>query len=269
MPKKRGETQRLYLESLAATLTGWTDPEARLHKAFQDDEFMLFGQSIVPLDTSKQMPLHLEILIRLREEEQNLVPPGAFLPMLEYLEMMPALDRWVIRHTARWWQSRQGIANTVLNINLAPETLDSAEFPAFVEHRLRECDVPAGAVCFEVIGADIAAGSSDAMESVKNLKALGCEFAVAAFGRDLTSFDALRAIGASSVKIDGALVREMDRDAVALAKVRSIQQVCVKANVQTVAEFVEDAETLNKLRTIGIDYVQGYGVAKPEPLPGA
>ncbi len=269
MPIDGRETQRLYLESLAASLTGWTDPEARLHKAFQNDEFLLFGQAIVPLDRAKKMPVHLEILIRLREEEQNLTPPGAFIPMLEYFDMMPALDRWVIRHTARWWQSRQGIPNTVLNINLAPETLDSTEFAGFVEHRLRESEVPAGAVCFEVIGAEIAAGSSEALESVDKLKALGCQFAVTAFGRDAISFDALRAIGATSVKIDGDLVREMDRDAVALAKVRSIQQVCARAGVRTIAEFVEHADTLDQLRKIGVDYVQGYGVAKPEPLPGA
>lgn len=268
MPNDGRETQRLYLESLAASLTGWTNPEERLHKAFQNDEFMLFGQSIVPLDGMKKMPFHLEILIRLREEEQNLTPPGAFIPMLEYFDMMPALDRWVIRHTARWWQSRRGVPNTVLNINLAPETLDSTEFPGFVEHRLRESEMPAGAICFEVIGADIAAGSSEAVASVESLKALGCQFAVTAFGRDAISFDALRLIGATSVKIDGALVREMGRDQVALTKVRSIQRVCSKAGVQTIAEFVEEAETLNSLKTIGIDYVQGYGVAKPEPLAG-
>lgn len=269
MAHEGGEAQRLYLESLAATLTGWNDPEARLHKAFENDEFMLFGQDIAPLDRAKAMPFHLEILIRLREEESNLTPPGAFIPMLEYFEMMPALDRWVIRHAAAWWCARHGVPDIVLNINLSPETLDDADFTGFVGARLRACDMPSAALCFEVVGSEIATSSSAVLGSVQELKALGCTFAVTAFGRDSISFDALRMIGAAIVKIDGSIVREIDRDVVALAKVRSIQRVCAKAGVYTVAEYVEQPETLNKLREIGIDYVQGYGVAKPEPLVSA
>jgi EAL domain-containing protein (putative c-di-GMP-specific phosphodiesterase class I) len=268
MAKKRGETEALYLESLAGTLTGWSDPERRLQKAFENDEFLLFGQSIEPLDSARKIPFHLEILIRLREEERNLTPPGAFLPILEHFDMMPALDRWVIRHAALWWKARQGIPNTVLNFNLSPETLDSAEFPGFVAVRLCECGLPPTAVCFEVIGSDVAGGSADALESVEKLKALGCQFAVTAFGRDSISFDALKTLGATVVKIDGGMIREIHSDAVAFAKVRSIQRVCSKGNVKTMAEFVEQPETLSKLREINIDYVQGYGVARPEPLTG-
>jgi EAL domain-containing protein (putative c-di-GMP-specific phosphodiesterase class I) len=269
MARRRDETQRRYLESVVATLTGWNDPQARLQQAFESDEFILYGQSIVPLDPARRLPFHLEILIRLGEEERTLTPPGAFLPMLEHLGMMPVLDRWVIRHAAGWWRARSGVPNTVLNVNLAPETLDSPEFPEFVEQRLRESALPATAMCFELVGSEVAAGTADAIESVRRLKALGCQFAVTGFGRDSISFDALRAVGASIVKMDGSIVREIHRDAVALAKVRSIQGVCSKAGVRTMAEFVEQPETLALLREIGVDFIQGYGVAKPEPLAAA
>ena len=266
--RRKGETERLYLKSVFSTLTGWNDPERRLVKAFDNDEFMLFGQSIVPLDGAKALPFCLEILIRLREEEQNLTPPGAFLPILEYFEMMPVLDRWVIQHTAEWWRAKNGVPNTVLNINLSPETLDGADFPDFVDQQLQDHRLPAGAICFEVIGSEVAAGSEQAMKSIGALKAFGCRFAIAGFGRDSISFDALRTAGASVVKIDGGIVREIHRDPVARAKVRSIQRVCAKAAVRTVAEFVEQAETLAALREIGVDYAQGYGISKPEPLAG-
>src|SRR5262245_26259054 len=269
MRHKTGENERLYLESLVAALTGWNDPRTRLLKAFEQDEFILFGQAIVPVNRGTGLPIHLEILVRLEEEERNLTPPGAFLPLLEDLDMMPALDRWVIRHAAGWWKSRAGVANTVLNINLAPETLDSPEFPPFVEKRLQESGVPASAICFEVVGSEVANGSPDLVESVRQLKALGCAFALTGFGRDKTSFDALRSIGPSMVKIDGSVVREIYRDPVSLAKVKSIQRVCAKAGVRLVGEFVEQVETLNLLREIGVEYAQGYGVAKPEALTAA
>jgi EAL domain-containing protein (putative c-di-GMP-specific phosphodiesterase class I) len=266
MTRERGEAERLYLESLTATLTGWNDPEARLHQAFENNEFMLFGQSIVPLDAAKNLPSGLEILIRLHEEEIHLTPPGAFIPILEYLGMMPELDRWVVEHAAGWWRGRNGVPNTALHINLSPETLERPDFPAFVVQQLRFGGLRPDRVCFELMGSEIAAGSQESANSIESLKATGCWFAVAGFGRDLISFDALRAVGANVVKIDGAIVRELDKDPVALARLSSIQRVCSKAGVLTIAEFVEEPETLAKLRELGVDYVQGYGVAKPESL---
>lgn len=264
--RKRGEAKQLYLESLVDTLTGWNDPEARLRKAIEDDEFMLFGQTIVPLDRKKEIRFHLEILIRLREEERNLTPPGTFLPILEYFELMPALDRWVIEHAARWWKSTERMRNTVLNINLSPDTLESADFPEFVAARLSEIGLPAGVLCFEVTGSEVPVGSAEVARSIEKVKALGCRFAVSAFGRESISFDALRMVGAKFVKIDGGMIREIHSDTVAFTKVKSIHQVCAKAGIQTVAEFVELPETLNRLREIGVDYAQGYGISRPEPL---
>jgi len=268
MARRREATQQRYLESLVGTLTGWNQPEARLSRAFENDEFMLFGQSIVPLDARRNKPFRLEILIRLREEERNLTPPGAFLPILEYFDMMPALDRWVIEHAASWWRARDGVPNTVLNINISADTLDSTDFPGFVEGQLKACGLAPGAVCFELSGHEVASGSGQALAAATRLKALGCEFAVSAFGRDAISFDALRMVGASMVKVDAAMVRESHADEVALTNVRSIQRMCSQVGVATAAEFVELTETLDKLRGIGIDYAQGYGVARPEPLPG-
>jgi EAL domain-containing protein (putative c-di-GMP-specific phosphodiesterase class I) len=265
----RGKMQPRYLKSAVTTLTGWNDPETRLRRAFQNDEFILFGQSIAPLDPAKNLPLGLEILIRLREEEDNLMPPGTFIPILDYVGMMPVLDRWVLEHAAVWWRQRNGVPNTALHINLSPQTLNWPDFPDFVAQQLRFGGVRPDRVCFELTGSEIAAASQQSVASIKNLKAAGCRFAVTAFDRNTISFEALRAVGASAVKLDGAIVRELARDPAALSKVISIQRVCSKAGLLTVAEFVEQPETLARLRELGIDYVQGYGVAKPAPLDAA
>jgi len=258
----------VYLESLVAKVSGWSDPEARLREAFAADEFMLLGQSIVPLDAKTQMPFRVELLVRLLEEEVNLTPPGEFFPALEACGMVPKLDRWVIARAAAWWRERNGIANTVLHANISPETLDDADFPEFVQKQLRECKMPAAGFCFELPATDIASGSPQILASLEKLKAAGSGLAVTGFGRDSVSLDALRMTGAPVVKIDGSMVRNVSEDPEAYSRVRSIHRLCSTAGVITIAEFVERSETVSKLREIGVSYVQGYGIAKPEPLAG-
>ena len=266
--QKHGEEQRQYVESMTSTMTatGWNEPRKRLQQAFAADEFMLYGQAILPLDRARKLPVGMEILVRLREEEQTLTPPGAFLPVLEYFDLMPTLDRWVTRHAVRWWRDRKSNSPMVLHVNLAPDTLENDEFPGYVAAQLREGGMPAAHVCFEMTAPEMAAGSDQARKTAAALKELGCQIAVSAFGRDAISFDALRTVSGNVVKIDGALVRTVHSDEVSMTKVRSIQRVCATAGVRTIAEFVEQQETLAKLRELGVDYVQGYGVAKPEPL---
>lgn len=258
----------VYLESLVAKVSGWSDPEARLRDAFAADEFMLLGQSIVPLDAKTQMPFRVELLVRLLEEEVNLTPPGEFFPALEACGMVPMLDRWVIARAAAWWRERNGIANTVLHANISPETLDDVDFPEFVQKQLRECKMPAAGFCFELPATDIASGSPQFLASLEKLKAAGSGLAVTGFGRDSVSLDALRMTGAPLVKIDGSMVRNVSEDPDAYSRVRSIHRLCSTAGVITIAEFVERSETVSKLREIGVNYVQGYGIAKPEPLAG-
>jgi EAL domain-containing protein (putative c-di-GMP-specific phosphodiesterase class I) len=258
----------VYLESLVAKVSGWSDPEARLREAFAADEFMLLGQSIVPLDAKTQMPFRVELLVRLLEEEVNLTPPGEFFPALEACGMVPKLDRWVIARAAAWWRERNGIANTVLHANISPETLDDADFPEFVQKQLRECKMPAAGFCFELPATDIASGSPQILASLEKLKAAGSGLAVTGFGRDSVSLDALRMTGAPVVKIDGSMVRNVSEDPEAYSRVRSIHRLCSTAGVITIAEFVERSETVSKLREIGVSYVQGYGIAKPDRLTG-
>lgn len=266
MTKKGKGPDQLYLESLTAVLTGWNDPEMRLVRAFELDEFVLFGQHIVPLDSKQGLPAYVEILIRLREEERNLTPPGHFIPFLEYYDMMPLLDRWVIEHALEWWRSHSDAQNSVMSVNLSADSLGAADFPEFVDRQLRRKEVSGRVLCFELAQGEIAADPAHVVKSVARLKKLGCGFAISGFGRDSVSFEALKTVPAGLVKIDGAIIRGIVSDKMALAKVRAIQQVCRKVGIRSVAEFVEQPETLKLLRQAGVDYAQGYGISRPGPL---
>lgn len=266
MAQKDKGPDRLYLESLTATLTGWNNPELRLVRALELNEFVLYGQHIVPLDSTQGLPAYVEILVRLREEERNLTPPGHFIPFLEYYDMMPLLDRWVIEHALKWWHSHSDAQNSVMSVNLSANTLGAADFPDFVDKQLRRKQVSGRALCFEVALGEIAADPERVAKSLARLKILGCGFAVSNFGRDTVSFEVLKKVPAGLVKIDGAIIRGMVSDNMALAKVKAIQQVCRKLGIRSVAEFVEQPYTLKLLREAGVDYGQGYGISRPGPL---
>lgn len=266
MAEQDKEPELQYLESLVGNLTGWDDAETRIKQAFRLDEFILFGQRIVPLDPKAGMPPRLEVLVRMREEEKNLTPPGAFFPFLEYYGMMPALDRWVVEHAIQWWRSKGPDQAPALNINLTVETMVEPSFASFVADQMRGAAMPGEALCFELDAMDVASHARESRGAAEKLEATGCSFALAGFGRDLVSFGALKMVPAEMIKLDSALVLNLLRDPVAFAKVKSVQGVCAAGGIQTVAEFVEQPETIDKLRQIGVSYVQGYGVARPDAL---
>src|SRR6185503_5926175 len=114
-------------------LTGWADPVARLRQAIEKDEFALFCQPILTLAPEGGYPMG-EVLVRMREEEKALLPPGDFLPVFEHYRMMPQLDRWVVRHAAK--HLAQGSRIAAFTINVSGQTLDDAEFPRFVAGQL-------------------------------------------------------------------------------------------------------------------------------------
>lgn len=266
MAEKSKGADELYLESLTAALSGWDEPEARLTKAFEEDEFILYGQRMVALDPKAGLPTRIEVLIRLREEERNLTPPGAFIPFLEQFDMMTLLDRWVIGHALDWWSSDANVQKAILSVNLCATTLGEPDFPEYVGQLLLDRHAPGQALCFELAHGDLTIDPAQYAKAARQIKSLGCSFAVTGLGGDSVSFQTLRTIPAALVKIDGAIIREIHRDNLALAKAKSLQQVCRKLGIHSVAEFVELPETRRLLQEIGVDYAQGYGIVRPAPL---
>jgi EAL domain-containing protein (putative c-di-GMP-specific phosphodiesterase class I) len=258
--------QQLYLESLALQLTGWNNPRQRLAQAFSRDEFILYQQQIRPVSGEERALTFLEVLIRHEDEEKNLTPPGAFLPVLEYYNQMQALDRWVTARVLSWYEAHARGRPMLFSINLAPQTLADPSMPLYVERHLARHGVPAQALCFEVPFNELLTHAAAMVPVGRALKALGCRIAIGSVGRESVAFKPLQAIGADFVKIDSSLVRELHREPVAHAKTQAIHRVCKAAGMQTVAEFVEEPTTLEKLKAIGVHYAQGFGICRPAPL---
>lgn len=261
----------LYADTMAEELTGWKDAGARLLAALENDEFVLYCQPIVPVADRSRQTLH-EVLIRLCEEEEKLLPPGAFLPIAERFGLMPEIDRWVTGHLLAWVQRRAaaqaGWQPALFSINLAGATLADDGFPAFVQQEAQRRGVAPEVLCFEIYEADMLHDRARAARTIGALRGFGCRIALAGFGRHRVSLDLLKAVPLDFVKIDGSVVLNFLRDAVALAKLKAIARVCRALGILTIAELVESEDIWKGLQTLDVDYAQGFGIGTPRPLDG-
>ena len=263
-------SQELFVDKFSAHVTGREDAVGQIVSAIEQNKFRLFSQKIAPLAASRGSAECHEVLVRLAEEEEGMMPPGAFFPLAEKYGMMSKLDRWVVRRVAeRIAQSVQKGAwqkSTVLFVNVSEATIDDHSFPDYLEIILLEYGVPGASLCFEITCAELNLQKAKTVEFAQRIKQQGCRVALSGFGRDKVTFDMIRGFQADYLKIDGSVILNILRDPVQLAKVTAINEVAKKIEIKTIAEFVENEQIKAKLGELGIDFAQGFGVGLPEPL---
>jgi diguanylate cyclase (GGDEF)-like protein/PAS domain S-box-containing protein len=237
---------------------------SRLTEAIKEERLVLYCQDIVPVEPHSGKRHHFEVLVRMMDEAGELVMPDRFLPAAERYNLIIALDRWVIARSFAWYAaSGQG---QVMSINLSGNSLTDDSFLGFVKDELARYAVPPASVCFEITETAAIANLDYAIRFITELKQLGCLFALDDFGSGLSSFSYLRNLPVDYLKIDGSFVRGLDTDPVNAAMVNAIFQLGKVMGIETIAEFVENDATLQVLAKIGVDYAQGYGIARPRPL---
>jgi EAL domain-containing protein (putative c-di-GMP-specific phosphodiesterase class I) len=256
-----------YLAALSSEAPAWDEPREKLSRALEENQFLLFAQPMADLQRQDPEPATCEIFLRLKEEEDNLLPPGSFFPVAERYGMMEDLDRWVVRELiTRCHENPAPAGGALYCVNLSQASVRSHAFARFVQRQLLDRNFDGRSLCFEIAEHDISTCHADLARLITMLKPLGCRFTVDAFGSVAGSFSALKGLDFDFVKIDGVVVQNILRHPAELAKVRAIVAVCRHAGMRTIAEFVEDGETLAALRTAGVDRAQGFGIAKPSPL---
>ena len=260
----------VYLNSLTEELSGWGDPPERIRQAIRNDGFDLYAQDIVALRADAPSANMKELLIRMRDEDQNLVPPGTFLPIAERFGLMPDIDRFVVRKALAVCVAAGSSVNAaslpLLCINLARASIEDRSFPEFVARELQQSGVPGQALCFEIADNDAIACMSDAARLARELKPMGCRFSLDGFGRLGVVFDNIKTLPLDFLKIDGSIILQILRVPEAQAKVRAIQRVCKVIGIRTIAEMVESDEVKERLRAVEIDCAQGFGIAQPRPF---
>jgi diguanylate cyclase (GGDEF)-like protein/PAS domain S-box-containing protein len=240
---------------------------SRLTEAIKEERLVLYCQDIVPVRQDSGKRHHFEVLVRMMDESGELVMPGRFLPAAERYNLVLALDRWVIARSFAWYAtSRQ---DQIMSINLSGNSLTDDSILGFVKEELIRYAIPPNSVCFEITETAAIANLDHAIRFINELRQLGCLFALDDFGSGLSSFSYLRNLPVNYLKIDGSFVRGLDTDPVNAAMVNAIVQLGKVMSIETIAEFVENDATLQLLAEIGVDYAQGYGIARPRPLDAA
>ena len=245
---------------------GWI---ARINSALAEDRFTLYHQSYMPLNVEVGAWKHLEVLIRMIDEEGNLVQPGSFLPAAERYNLMPAIDRWVVGTVfARYHAlvADRGGEPLTCAINLSGTSLNAEGFLDFVRQQALEHALPPGSICFEVTETAAINNLRKAAEFIKECKAMGFLFALDDFGTGTSSFGYLKNLPVDYLKIDGGFVKNLERDAVDKAMTETINRIGHIMGIKTVAEYAENDAIIRELRGMGVDYAQGYGVCMPTPL---
>lgn len=267
----REDGEKIYLESMTEQLIGGGDPRERLVQALQKDQFILFAQKIESLALTAGHGRCLEVLLRLQEEEQHLLPPGGFFPVAERYHLMGKVDHWVVRHLLKWCAARQRDNPDWLMplccVNLSSASLRDPEFPRYVQSELERSNIPGSGLCFEVTELDLIRHHHNVQTLMRILRPLGCRFTVDGFvGSNEVSFAPFKDLKFDFLKIDGIIIQNILTDSSALAKTKAIVLACQKLGVRTIAELVETEATVAQLREIGVDYIQGFGIGRPAPL---
>lgn len=243
---------------------------SRVTQAVEEKRFVLFCQPIIPINGEKlenEPRLHVEILVRMLDEKNNIIPPMAFIPAAERYNMMSNIDRWVISQAFSTYAHLCSYhPHLSMNINISSLSLGDDYFLEFVHAKFKQYNIPSQVICFEITETTAIAHLNQALNFINSLKLVGCRFALDDFGSGLSSFAYLKNLPVDYLKIDGTFVKDMLKDPIDCAMVESINKVGHVMGLKTIAECVEDIETIRQLRKMGINYAQGYGIFEPIPL---
>jgi diguanylate cyclase (GGDEF)-like protein/PAS domain S-box-containing protein len=241
---------------------------SRINAALDNEGFELFYQTIKPLSPENGGGDHFEILIRMRDKEEGWIAPGFFLPAAERFNLAIKIDQWVINKTFSWLAEhpRHLEQLALCSINLSGISLSDEHLSEYIVSKLNEYSVPPEKICFEITETAAISNLSHASTFINYLRKHGCLFALDDFGSGMSSYAYLKRLPVDFLKVDGLFVKDMLNDPIDHAMVKSINEIGHVFGLKTIAEFVENEDIENILREIGLDFVQGYGIAKPERL---
>lgn len=242
----------------------------RLRSSLENNQFSLMAQTVYPL---KPQPkgmggVHFEVLLRLQDGQGPLIAPSVFIPIAERYDLMPHIDRWVVRNTLKLLRTHlsEGANISTCSINLSGASLGDSELLDFIRHNIWEHGVSAEKLCFEITETSAIASLESATFMITELRKLGCRFSLDDFGSGMASFKYLQQLPVDYLKIDGSFVQDMLKNPSNHAMVEAIHHIGRVLGKHTVAEFVGDAATFEALKAMGVDYAQGFYIAPPVPL---
>ena len=241
----------------------------QINQAIKEDRLLLFYQPIAPLSFTNADYVHVEVLLRMRSRDGQILPPGAFLPAAERYDQIEAIDRWIVTNVLKWLEEQQVPAEMklALSVNLSGTSAADPAFQKFLTDAIAKANINPAHLCFEMTESAAIHNLADTAVFLEQLRSLGCLIALDDFGTGFSSLEYIKQLPLDYIKIDGAFIRDITENKLDQALVRCVSEVARLLNVKTVAEFVENEATVQVLHSLSIDLVQGYHIARPKPLP--
>lgn len=237
----------------------------RIRLALHNEEFVLFYQPKIDL-RSKQL-IGMEALIRWNHPERGILPPVAFLPILEFDALSIELGEWVIKTALTQLEEWHGTQMDVpISVNISPMQLQHPDFIVrlqemlvkFPKRNLKNLE-------FEILESSAIEDIDLASGVIKQCKKLGISFSIDDFGTGYSSLSYLKQISAEYLKIDQSFVRDMLVDADDRTIIKGIIELSKAFNLKVIAEGVETPAHGEELMALGCFLAQGYGIARPMP----
>jgi len=240
---------------------------SRITSALDENRYVLYYQPIIPVCAKPDNSQHCEILVRMINKDGTLVQPAQFIPAAERYNLMPALDRWIIKRVFEVFHKRyptpelQGAHQW--SVNISGTSLSDKGFIEFIREQAAHYQIVPQSICFEITETAAIADIDRVSDFLWGLRLDGFRFALDDFGIGMSSFSYLKSLPVDYVKIDGEFIKNILDEKVSLAMTEAITRVVSVMGIEVVAEYVESVAILDKLREIGVDYAQGYGVSEP------
>ena len=244
---------------------------SRINDALTENRLQLWAQPIICLgDNTIDQGDHFELLVRMLDTDGNVISPDAFLPTAERYSIAARIDHWVITTILSWYTQNPDKfdALAMCSINLSGQSLSDEELLRYIVDCFENASLDPRKFSFEITETAAIANLTYATHFIKTLKERGARFSLDDFGSGLSSFAYLKNLPVDYLKIDGQFVKDVLVDPIDLAMVKSINDIGHVMGKKTIAEFVENQAILDVMQDIGIDYAQGYGIAKPSVLIG-
>ncbi len=238
----------------------------RVRWAVEQDRLLLDYQEIVPLDAARTDAPTIELLLRLRDDEDGIVLPGTFLQAAERYGLMPAIDRWVIRNALAHFSELHpaGARLGTCAINLSGASIEDDGLADFILGLIARYGVPAQKICFEITETVAVRNLLKVVHMIERLRQAGCLIALDDFGAGMSSFGYLKNLPVDMIKIDGSFVRDLDTDPMSRTIISAITQIGHQRGLKVVAEWVSAKHMLKSLHSLGVDYGQGFALHRPE-----
>jgi diguanylate cyclase (GGDEF)-like protein/PAS domain S-box-containing protein len=240
--------------------------EQELRLALPEQQFRVVYQPIVALGT--HFLLGFEALIRWHHPERGSISPGEFLPVAEQLGLLDKLDLWVLQtaceqlvqcQQAPQWQD----CSLCMSVNISSALFAHVNLVDEVTAILHQTGLSPQALKLEITEGIMATNANEAVEKLRDLKALGIQLNIDDFGTGYSSLSRLQQFPIHALKIDQSFVQKIDQSPENLEIIRTIINLAHTLGLEVIAEGIETDTQRQALLTLGCEYGQGYLFAKP------